>query len=221
MKYFITSDPHGHFTEMMEAINESGFDENNPDHHLIIGGDLFDRGTENIKILDYVHALLIKEKITLIKGNHDAFFYSPEDLVWNYKNNGFNTTVDEFLGDIEARTLRPYEILNTILEKHPKLSEVLRHMVDKLKIGKYVITHGGLDLNGVPDYWNNTERWIKSGNNDDDGNIYIFGHWYAYSLYERISKVYNDDEPFIYKNYIGLDSAVALFKKMFVYIIEE
>ncbi|NCB03730.1 MAG: metallophosphoesterase, partial [Spirochaetia bacterium] len=102
MKYFITSDPHGHFTEMIKAINESGFDENNPDHHLIIAGDLFDRGLENLKVLDYVHALLIKEKVTLIKGNHDTFFYLPQDLIWNYQHNGFDTTIDEFLGNIEA-----------------------------------------------------------------------------------------------------------------------
>jgi serine/threonine protein phosphatase 1 len=220
MKYFVISDPHGHYTEMIAALNEAGFDENNPDHHLVIAGDLFDRGAENIKILEYVHALLIKGKVTLIKGNHEEFFFLPQDFVWNYQNNGFDTTVDEFLGDIEPRSLKPYDLLNKILSLQPKLGEVLSSMFDSFKVNNYIITHAGLDTNGRPNNWNSTEDWIRSGINDDDGNIYIFGHRNAFYL-NRLILSQKKNEIFNYKNYIGIDGAVTLFKKMFVYIIED
>lgn len=220
MKYFIISDVHGHYDEMIEGLNEVGYDSENADHHLVIAGDLFDRGTQNIKVLDYVHDLLVNNKVTLIKGNHDEFFYMQEDFIWNYQNNGFDKTVDEFLGDIEARTLIPIEVLRTIFDLNPKLSKVLNSMIDKLTIGKYVITHAGLGSNGIPDNWNSTELWIKLGNNDNDGNIYIFGHRHMDYLNKKLSQP-TGTKPFVYKNYIGIDNAVFATKEMFVYIIEE
>lgn len=220
MKYFIISDVHGHYDEMIEGLNEVGYDSENADHHLVIAGDLFDRGTQNTKVLDYVHDLLVNNKVTLIKGNHDEFFYEYQDLIWNYQNNGFYTTIDEFLGDIEARTLTPYELLQKVFELHPKLEKVLKAMVNSFKINNHIITHAGLDASGIPDPWNKPERWIKLGRNDNDGNIYIFGHRHMEYLNKQFSQP-TSTKPFVYKNYIGIDNAVFVTKKMFVYIIQE
>lgn len=47
MKYFIVSDVHSFYDEMMTALNESGFDKTNPDHIFVSLGDLLDRGDQS------------------------------------------------------------------------------------------------------------------------------------------------------------------------------
>lgn len=218
MKYFITTDVHGHYTEMKSALDEAGFNSDDANHKLIILGDLFDRGTENLKVLNYVYDLLVKDKVQLIKGNHDEFFYDLRSMKWNASRNGFGKTLEEFLGR-KLENDEPFKVAKEVFEKQPKLERVLKAMVDSITIDKFVLLHGGLDFEGYPDNWCNTQAWITVGLNDKDPVTYIFGHWHAYQLNEKFLK-HRRNEPFIYKNYIGLDSAVALTKQMFVYIIE-
>ncbi|MBR2024370.1 MAG: metallophosphoesterase, partial [Clostridia bacterium] len=71
-KLFVASDIHGHYTELMEALNKAGFDKDNPSHYFVSCGDLFDRGTENPLVYDFVKGL--KHKF-LIKGNHEELLY--------------------------------------------------------------------------------------------------------------------------------------------------
>ena len=44
MRYYVVADTHGFFTEMIDALNEKGFFEDNEPHKLIVCGDLLDRG---------------------------------------------------------------------------------------------------------------------------------------------------------------------------------
>lgn len=69
MKYFVSSDIHGFFDEWQNALKEKGFDLNNPEHKIILCGDLFDRGSQPKEIIDFV--LKHKVKVILIRGNHE------------------------------------------------------------------------------------------------------------------------------------------------------
>ena len=44
--YFVCSDIHGFYKEWMKSLKEAGFNKNNPEHILIVLGDVFDRGNE-------------------------------------------------------------------------------------------------------------------------------------------------------------------------------
>ena len=46
MKYFVSSDIHGFFDEWMFALKRENFDISNPEHKIIVCGDLFDRGRQ-------------------------------------------------------------------------------------------------------------------------------------------------------------------------------
>lgn len=72
MKYFVSSDIHGFFSLWQKALKEAGYDENNKNHKIIICGDLFDRGNEAKELLNYL--TLNKDKIIIIKGNHEDLF---------------------------------------------------------------------------------------------------------------------------------------------------
>jgi len=65
-KYFVASDIHS-FTPCIKELNKTGFDLNNEEHILIICGDLFDRGSESLKLYEFIKSLP-KERRILIRG---------------------------------------------------------------------------------------------------------------------------------------------------------
>lgn len=67
MKYFVISDVHGEYESMIRCLNENGYDKENADHTLITLGDMFDRGKESSKVLDY---LLSLEQVVMLKGSN-------------------------------------------------------------------------------------------------------------------------------------------------------
>lgn len=53
-KYFVVTDVHGFYDEMTSALNEKGFDINNPEHIIISCGDLLDRGPKPKECIDFM-----------------------------------------------------------------------------------------------------------------------------------------------------------------------
>ena len=72
-KYFVASDIHSFYTPFIKELNKTGFDLNNEEHILIICGDLFDRGSESLKLYEFIKSLP-KERRILIRGNHEYLF---------------------------------------------------------------------------------------------------------------------------------------------------
>jgi len=71
MKYFCISDIHSCYTAMINGLNEAGFDKNNPNHTLIVCGDVFDRGNETKEVYNYLKSL---KRLVLVKGNHESLY---------------------------------------------------------------------------------------------------------------------------------------------------
>ena len=81
MKYFVSSDIHGFYDEWQNALKEKQFDINNPEHKIIVCGDLFDRGRQPCEIIDFI--LSHKDKFILIRGNHEDLM---QDMIDRNKN---------------------------------------------------------------------------------------------------------------------------------------
>ena len=71
MKNFIVSDIHDHYSLLMEALNQSGFDINNENHRLIVCGDAFYSGPQPGELFELLHTLHQKNRLIFIYGNHD------------------------------------------------------------------------------------------------------------------------------------------------------
>lgn len=100
MKYFAVSDIHSHYKELMTALKQAGFDKDNPEHILIVCGDVFDRGKESIKVYDFLRKLP-KERKVLIRGNHEYLLkeaVNREEFYTYDRSNGTVSTVAEFAG---------------------------------------------------------------------------------------------------------------------------
>lgn len=165
-KIFVCSDTHGFYNEMIKALNDAGYDENNSSHLLIVLGDLFDRGSESLAIYEYLKRLYDENKAIILIGNHRRFLTEYLDGTslspFNYMYNGTDETLAEFLhetkpfetwclfNNIESPTIGDFgrwiEIArNQINEEYPELLPWLKSLPYYYESQNYIFTHGAID----------------------------------------------------------------------------
>lgn len=110
-KYFVISDVHSYYSPMQKALKEAGYDKENENHILICLGDIFDRGNDTLKMLDFFKSLP-KERRILVRGNHElllrdcyrrGFFYDYDE------SNGTARTMCHFCGFDPDFRLKAYK----------------------------------------------------------------------------------------------------------------
>ena len=69
--YFIVSDVHGFYSILKKELKKKKFDLKNPDHILVVAGDLFDRGNEAVELFKFVQWLNNKKRLVYVRGNHE------------------------------------------------------------------------------------------------------------------------------------------------------
>ncbi len=241
MKYFIFADPHGHYTELKEALLAAGYDETNDNHHLIGLGDYFDRGSENDKMAEFIIDQHEKGKATFILGNHDEMLLEVlgfvDDGIFNCIHNGMDKTIDQ-LSKSNWHMLKydQEHIVRRINRNYPKLKDLLLGMKHKIEIGNFVLTHAGYSNTHRDPYftdkwevnnWAKTDFFVKWFQTSDDfvlQKTYIFGHWHAFDLRQIFGYSHTNKptpEPFVHKNFVGLDACTVITKKVNIYIIDE
>ncbi|QMS85046.1 metallophosphoesterase [Candidatus Xianfuyuplasma coldseepsis] len=149
MTYFVISDIHGYYKAMRQSLQKAGYNENNPHHHLIVIGDMFDRGPSSDQVLEYLYPLFQENKASIIIGNHDTFlrdFLQGDNsrVLFNVMYNGFQATLEalsntsfteDSLDSIRTKIHRRYPYLQSLLENVP-------YFIEK---GDYIFVHGGID----------------------------------------------------------------------------
>ena len=99
MRYFIISDIHGHYKEMRSALYKAGYRKKDPDAMLVVLGDIFDRGSECVKVYKFLRSIP-KNKRILIRGNHEYFLKALTDRGYFLSadlGNGTKDTVEQFV----------------------------------------------------------------------------------------------------------------------------
>ena len=176
-KYFITSDIHSFFTIFKKALNKVGWQQNNPDHILVVAGDLFDRGDESKQLLQFVQSL--GDRFIYVKGNHEDLI---EDCVYelstgmnigeHHIGNGTVKTVAQLcdIGEFEVYSyVYDNSIQHTIHDKMQPILEWIRNKsVDYVEIGDYIIVHGwipiiptSVNIYGQPNGYKFDAEWDK------------------------------------------------------------
>jgi hypothetical protein len=159
-KLFAASDIHSFYTPLKNALEQKGFDENNPDHYLIICGDCFDRGPQSFEVLKFIMGL---ERKILVKGNHDillndccmrGFPYSHD------KQNGTVRTVWD-LGHVN----RDDDFSSCCLNTWNKLARYRELLVNYFETQNYIFVHSWIPCRKVPKP-NTDDRWIPLTTNE-------------------------------------------------------
>ncbi len=147
-KIFATSDIHGHFSILKEALDNAGFDPQNENHLLVCCGDYFDRGDENDQVMVYLER--VKNKV-LIRGNHEDMLL---DLLYDGKvllhhhTNGTLKTIENIFGS------RAFSFDSDVLDFSgqsrmvDRVCEFIDETVNYFETKNYVFVHGWIPKNG-------------------------------------------------------------------------
>lgn len=249
-KYFIVSDVHGFYNELREALKGKGFDINNSEHNLIICGDMFDRGQEAVKLLDFLVKMKKKNRIILIRGNHedlmeDCLMQLAEgvNISHHHWSNGTLDTIAQ-LTDIDKYMLVAgcYSYNRDIKPKMKKYFNLVKDSLDYYELDNYIFTHGFIPLGSEdtrykydPDWRNATKEEWDSARWDcgfdlrrfnETGKKIVVGHWhcsYAWSQVKGTSEFREDAIWDIYEDdkIVCIDRCTAYTHKVNVMVVEK
>lgn len=198
-KYFVVSDVHSFFDEMMAALTEKGFDKDNQEHKLVVCGDLFDRGPKAVELLEFVKSL--GDRFIYVRGNHeDLLLDCYNDLITHvylghhHISNGTVDTICQLTGLNKFEVLSYSEKRDALLDTKilPLIYWMNETSVNYFEIGDYICVHGWIPhLRCSKDFkkanmidWDRA-RWIngmeawRNPENRVDGKTIICGHYHC------------------------------------------
>lgn len=149
-KFFVVSDIHGFYDELITALDKSGFDKYNSDHWLISCGDNFDRGPKPVEVMQYLISLPRK---ILVRGNHESLLQDLCEAGYPGSHdisNGTYDTVCKFGGEILGRS---FEECCIITEQRTK--NFIYSMKQYFETKNYIFVHGWIPVickDGLPMY---------------------------------------------------------------------
>lgn len=214
-KYFICADIHGFYDIWMNALDEKGFDINNPDHIVILLGDLLDRGDQPRDCLRFICNLIDKNRAICIMGNHEdlmrelLLYKCPAERDYH---NGTKATVDDLINYDYTFREKCFALLTDEqwCKYFNKCNNYLYYETDH-----YIFTHSYLPYDSYD--WKLLENW-----RDKNCTKYYYGSkWYEEALWanpflmwERNGKTYIDGKTLVcghwntswaHKKYHGYD----------------
>lgn len=179
--YFAVSDVHSFYTILIKSLEENGWEQDNPDHILILCGDAFDRGKESVQLFEFLKSLP-KERLIYIKGNHEDLLQSCcESIEMGYVpsiNHFYNGTInticdicDVTRGEILNMDQRYYDFdLQHYINKQmsPLLTFIKETCVDYYQIKDKIFVHGWIPSDSIRNVFDETtyiydSHW-KKGN---------------------------------------------------------
>lgn len=228
-KLFVVSDIHGHCSLLKEALCRSGFDRNNEAHLLICCGDYFDRGDENVQVLEFFEGL---ERKVLLRGNHEDMLLKllttgqmhPHQFI-----NGTENTIRDFFGAFEPDPVDRSVDFSGKTETVDRLCRFIRSTVDYYETERYLFIHGWLPEKGTAATARDWEKarcasWIKhySGRPPLPGKTLICGHVPTFCAdFLNITPETEGDTTFYGNGLIAIDAGTMDSKKVNVLVLEE
>ncbi len=181
-KYFVTSDVHSFFDELMAALKKNGFEIDNPDHVLCICGDLFDRGNQTVELFEFVKMLQDQSRLIYVAGNHESLLFDCMTEIYNGKipdshhfSNGTIKTICQFCGQGEWIIYDPTWRDKICETMQPVLDFISDNCIDYAEIGDHILVHGWIPVtakDGLPYYYTRNRKfefnsdWINA--NEDE-----------------------------------------------------
>lgn len=141
-KFFVCSDIHSAYTPWIEALNKAGFDENNPEHKIIVCGDLFDRMDESLQVYDFVKDMLEKDKLIYVLGNHESLM--EECILRGYaaSHDWHNGTAKSII-DLAPHAKNFYDACAVV---HEKMKPLWAKAINYFETKNYIFVHGWIPL---------------------------------------------------------------------------
>lgn len=221
-------------------MKEKGFDLNNPEHKIILCGDLFDRGSQPKEIIDFV--LKHKVKVILIRGNHEDLMEQMIERNSSDYGDLCNGTAQTIVDLYPEWQISEFDLKK--IAKETRLQDVLGMCVDYYETKHYIFVHGWIPIiencylrdsnwrtarkeSWEKARWANTVEMYRYEIYEPNKTI-VCGHWHCSALWhEQNSDEYEEFgdkanfEPFITKNMIAIDACTTYSYKVNVVLLED
>ncbi len=240
MKYFVSGDIHGFYDEWQSELKEKGFDISNPEHKIILCGDLFDRGSQPKEIIEFV--LKHKDKVIFIRGNHEDLMEQMIERNSSDYGDLCNGTAQTIVDLYPEWQISEFDLKK--IAKETRLQEVLDMCIDYYETKHYIFVHAWIPIVEncylYDSDWRTArkERWEKARWTNpvemfryeiyEPNKTIVCGHWHCSALwheqnpdeYEEFGDKANF-EPFITKNMIAIDACTTYSHKVNVVVLED
>ncbi len=234
-KIFAVSDIHGHFTEFKDALDASGFENGNPEHLLIFCGDLFDRGNENLKVMQFFERI---SNCIMIRGNHEDMLLKIFDdgrLKEHNYTNGTLTTIAEFFGKYAVDAVGSIDFSGKS-RTVDRITDLIMQMRDYYETEHYIFVHGWLPnrSGSIHNEWKNASdadwknarftKWTEAYSGDEPvkEKTIVCGHLPTFFA-KRFDKQRGDMEasPFYGKGIIAMDGGTDVTGKVNIIVLDD
>lgn len=197
MRYYVTADVHGYFSELKTALAEKGYFVDTERHKLIICGDIYDRGGEALQLQNFILDLLSKDEVILIKGNHEDLtlellnnWHKESYLQRHHHSNGTIDTICQ-LTELSIRTIasEPEEFYKQF-SKNAYIQTIIPSMVDFYETEHFIFTHGWIPCTVIGNNYSKIyipiENWRESEKHEWDKARWTNGMEAAHSgIFEK------------------------------------
>lgn len=240
MKYFVSGDIHGFYDVWQNALKDKGFNLDNPEHKIILCGDLFDRGSQPKEIIDFV--LKHKDKVILIRGNHEDLMEQMIERNSSDYGDLCNGTAQTIVDLYPEWQISEFDLKK--IAKETRLLEVLDMCVDYYETKHYIFVHGWIPIVEncylYDSNWRTArkERWEKARWANpvemyryeiyEPNKTIVCGHWHCSALWHELNPNQYEEfgdkanfEPFITKNMIAIDACTTYSHKVNVVVLED
>lgn len=208
MKYYAVADIHGFYDELITALEEQGFFKDTAPHKLIVCGDLFDRGSQALRLQEFILDLLLRDEVILIRGNHEDLAadllnkWQIRSYLWEaHRANGTLDTVCQLTGASQDDIKNDPESVEQRLRHSPFIETIIPAMRDFYETEHYIFVHGWIPCTAlrfsyateyfrIDDWraangkeWDNA-RWLNGmeaahSGVTERGKTIVCGHWHC------------------------------------------
>ena len=246
MKLFAVSDVHSFYDEFIMALNNIGFEKDNPKHLLVVCGDYFDRGPKSYEVLNYLMNL---SNVILIKGNHEDLMEEMIHRGYSNDNDIHNGTYETFCqlfphieNEVNTGRFKDIDLPDFKIVYELLLKPLYDKMVNYFETKNYVFVHGWVPDVKRGENWRlgnwYESRWVNgmlknhSGYNPT-GKTVVCGHYscsYGWSYIaqkykNRPQKTHPDFEksfnPYFEKGIIAIDACTVYSGKVNIICLED
>ena len=213
----------------MKALNDKGFEIDNPDHHIVVCGDLFDRGPDANKVFEFAKEMADKGRFNYVYGNHEELLFDCVKEIYRRRgvsshhiSNGTFDTICQITG------LNKYDLYGGVMsgadfdaKMRPLLDFIESNAVNYVEAGEYVFVHGWFpayqhidtleaasDRDWASARWENGMAMWKNKRCRLPGKTVVCGHYHASWGHAHI---HQDRKEFPQKNRIDWEKSFEPF----------
>lgn len=152
-RYYVIGDIHGRldlYSALITAIEEDDASRPAADTHIILLGDLVDRGPESAGVISATRALQAKRSVRVLAGNHEEMFLNafkkPEVLRHFLKHGGRETVLSYGLSRKQFNAMNLDELFALMPQLIPQADiDYMRDFEEMIIAGDYLFVHAGVD----------------------------------------------------------------------------